>query len=236
MNRNVLFLLAALTFASVTQAAVLPVADVDDDSWAEGDEIVAPLNAEEQARLNAFVPATRPATWTGPTLDPQHKIQPRMLAEALAYFQANEERLANKNWLTIVDFSKPSNTERMFLVDLKTGEVHARHVAHGSGSDPRSTGKATIFSNEPGSNCSSLGFYLAAETYSGKYGYSCRMDGLSETNSNVRARAVVLHGSQYVHDKDVYQGRSFGCFAMSMTTRTFVIDRIRDGSLIYAAK
>lgn len=231
---NVLFLMAALTLGTA-RADLIP-ADVDDDAWAEGDEVVAPLTAQEQARLNAFVPATQPAEWNGPTLDPQKKVNPRMLAEALAYFQANESRIANKDWLTIVDFSKKSNTERMFLVDLKTGAVHARHVAHGSGSDPRATGLATIFSNVSGSNCSSLGFYLTAETYSGKYGYSCRMDGLSETNSNVRPRAVVIHGSEYVYDRDVIQGRSWGCFALSMTTRTFVIDRLKEGSLIYASR
>jgi len=119
---------------------------------------------------------------------------------------------------------------------MKSGAVQAVHVAHGSGSDPRNTGRATVFSNEDGSNCSSLGYYLTAETYDGKHGYSCRMDGLSTTNSNVRERAVVIHGADYVHDSDVKQGRSWGCFALAMTMRTSVIDRLKGGSLIYAGR
>ncbi len=63
-----------------------------------------------------------------------------------------------------------------------------------------------------------------------------KVDGLSATNSNVRARSVVLHGAAYVQESDVKQGRSWGCFALTMSLKDQVIDRIKDGSLMYAAK
>lgn len=209
---------------------------VDDDAGAEGDEIGMPLTASEQARLGAFAEAgesTTPAA-SELQLDPEHKVPAKLLATAVDYYRKNLERIANKDTLTIVDFSSASRRERMFFVDMRSGRVATLHVAHGSGSDPRGTGTATIFKNEAGSNCSSLGFYLTAETYSGKHGYSLRLDGLSATNSNVRERAVVIHGADYVRDADVLQGRSWGCLAVSMAQRTAVIDRLKGGSLIYA--
>lgn len=226
----------AVTVPAVT-AAVLPVEIEDDDAGAEGDERGAPLDAFEQARLGAFEQATGPAApVSDPVLDPQHVIPAQMLADALAYYQKNAARIPNKDFLTVVDFSRASSQARMFLLDMRTGRVTAVHMAHGSGSDPRNTGRATVFSNESGSNCSSLGFYLTAETYTGKHGYSCRLDGLSSMNSNVRPRAVVIHGADYVRDVDVKQGRSWGCLAVSMALRTSIIDRLKGGSLIHAAR
>lgn len=218
-------------------AATFPVPPAqDDDAGAEGDEHAAPLTALERAKLAAFVePAAQPAV-DAVALDPHHLIPEKLLATALAYYRQNLDRIGNPNTLTVVDFSVSSRRSRMFFLDMRTGNVTALHVAHGSGSDPRGTGLATVFSNTEGSNCSSLGFYLTAETYTGKHGYSLRMDGLSATNSNVRARAVVIHGADYVHDADVAQGRSWGCLAVSMGQRTAVVDRLKGGSLIYAGR
>ena len=215
--------------ARMARAALAPAVDQDDDAGAEGDE------RGDAAKVAGFVePAGAGAV--DPALDPTHVIPAKLLATALEYFHQNAARIANKDVLTVVDFSASNHHARMFLLDMQTGAVTALHVAHGSGSDPRSTGFATIFRNDEGSNCSSLGFYLTAETYSGKHGYSLRLDGLSATNSAVRQRAVVIHGADYVHDADVAQGRSWGCLAVSMQQRTAVIDRLKSGSLIYAGQ
>ena len=234
----IVILLATAASAPVRAAARQAPGDatiVDDDTGAEGDEHAAALPASERALLSGFETPTVAAT-PAANLDPQHVVPADLLRDALAYYQQNAARIANKDYLTVVDFSRTSTQPRMFIVDMKSGAVQAVHVAHGSGSDPRNTGRATVFSNEDGSNCSSLGYYLTAETYDGKHGYSCRMDGLSTTNSNVRERAVVIHGADYVHDSDVKQGRSWGCFALAMTMRTSVIDRLKGGSLIYAGR
>ena len=228
--------LTSTAHAALRHDAPVATLDQDDDAGAEGDERAPELSAAERAHLAGFKVAGAATSSALPALDPDHVVPASLLADAVAYFQANQAKITNQDWLTVVDFSRSSTQARMFLVDLHTGKVQAIHVAHGSGSDPRGTGKATIFSNADGSNCSSLGFYLTAETYDGKHGYSCRLDGLSATNSNVRSRAVVIHGADYVHDSDVKQGRSWGCLALSMSIRTNVIDRLKGGSLIYAGQ
>lgn len=169
-------------------------------------------------------------------VDPQNLIAEKMLAQALLYFDQNYNRIKNKNYLTVIDFSKHSSLKRFFIIDMTSGKVWALHVAHGKGSDPDGDGLANIFSNQSGSEASSLGFYLTAETYTGSHGRSLKVDGLSPTNSNVRARSVVIHGAAYVQEADVKQGRSWGCFALTMSLKDQVIDMIKGGSLMYAMK
>lgn len=167
-------------------------------------------------------------------LDPKRLVSSNLLKKAVLYFDANKSNIQNKNYLSVIDFSKKSTLTRFFIINMKTGEVWALHVSHGKGSDPGHDGYAEKFSNVSGSNQSSLGFYKGAETYSGKHGFSLRLDGLSSTNSKARARAIVIHGADYVQESTVIQGRSLGCPAVSMSVRTEVINRLKNGSIIYA--
>lgn len=163
-------------------------------------------------------------------------IPTSLLEKAVVYFDANKSKLGNTNYLSIVDFSKNSAKKRFFIVNMKTGAVVSYYVAHGKGSDPDFDGLATKFSNTAGSNMSSLGFYRTAEVYSGAHGRSLRMDGLSASNSNVRARAIVIHGADYVHASATKQGRSNGCFAFPMSQKDDIITLLKGGSLIYAGQ
>ena len=167
-------------------------------------------------------------------LDPQRLIRTSALKTALAFFDKNQKLIKNKNYITLIDFSKSSSQRRMYVVNMKTGSVWALHTAHGSGSDKNNDGYAERFSNVSGSNASSLGYYLTAETYYGKNGYSLRLDGLSSTNSKARSRAVVVHGASYVQDKTRIQGRSWGCPAVASDYNNTLINIIKSGSLIYA--
>ncbi|HRG98541.1 MAG TPA: murein L,D-transpeptidase catalytic domain family protein [Polyangiaceae bacterium] len=157
-----------------------------------------------------------------------------LLDNALQYYHFNLQRLRNPRYLTIIDFSLHSSKRRLFLIDMQTGRVEPHVVAHGSGSDPENDGVPSGFSNREGSNASSIGYYVTAETYSGKWGNSLRLDGLSSTNSNVRARAVVMHGASYVDDGRSLQGRSWGCPALPMDEKDAVIAKVKGGSLLYA--
>lgn len=167
-------------------------------------------------------------------LDPQRIVPTNLLKKAVLFYNANSSKLANKRVLAVIDFSRPSSEKRLFIVNMQTGNVLAFHVAHGKGSDRNGDGIAERFSNSSGSNASSLGYYMAAETYYGKHGLSLRLDGLSSTNSNARRRAVVIHGATYVKDKNIRQGRSWGCPAISMANRDKVINLLKNGALIYA--
>lgn len=167
-------------------------------------------------------------------LDPHHAVPGKLLDEALEYYDLNHSSLANKDYLTVIDFSKSSVKVRMWVINMSTGSVWPMHVAHGSGSDRDHDGYAEKFSNVEGSNMSSLGVYITAETYSGRNGYSLRLDGMSITNSNARDRAIVVHGANYVSETEEIQGRSAGCPAVTHAYRDQLINRIKEGSVIYA--
>lgn len=171
--------------------------------------------------------------------DPQHAINTGLLKEATLYFHKHKSLFQNQKSLTIIDFSLHSSKKRFFIINVATGEVWSTYTAHGKGSDPGATladttGYARYFSNNPGSNMSSLGPYKTGSTYDGKHGYSLRLNGLASTNSNAYDRAIVVHGASYVHDEAVKQGRSEGCPALPLEYYSKVIDIIKGGSLIYA--
>ncbi len=167
-------------------------------------------------------------------LDPNHEVPTDLLQAALTYYDANLSKITNKNYLSVIDFAQKSTKKRFFIIDMKTGKVWAIHTAHGAGSDSNHDGFAEKFSNVSGSNASSLGFYKAAETYSGSHGFSMRLDGLSSTNSKARARAIVVHAADYVQESAVIQGRSWGCPAVAPQNRDKVISLLKGGSIIYA--
>jgi len=154
--------------------------------------------------------------------------------KALDYFRANSDKIKNKKYIGIVDFAAHSSKVRFFLLDVESGSVHAMHVAHGTGSDPDGDGFATRFSNVPNSRASSLGFYVTGALYYGSRGKSMRLHGLSNTNSNVLSRAVVIHESAYVREANVRQGRSFGCLAVAQSEIRKVLSSLNGGALIYA--
>jgi hypothetical protein len=168
-------------------------------------------------------------------VDPDHEVPKTLLDQALVYFDVNLGQIDNKRCLSVIDFGSPSKRARLFVIDMTTGNVLALHVAHGKGSDPANSGFATRFGNTPNCQMSSRGYYLTAETYQGSHGLSLRLDGLSPTNSNARARAVVIHGADYVEDTNVKPGRSWGCPAVSTANHVRVVNALKGGSIIFAA-
>lgn len=167
-------------------------------------------------------------------LDPGHVVPERALSQAVAYLKKYNSAFANQDYLTVIDYSQHSSRRRFYLIDLKSGKVERYLVAHGSGSDPNRDGYADKFSNEDGSKATSLGFYRTLSTYSGKWGTSLLLQGLSSTNSNAYDRAVVMHGASYVQESSNHAGLSWGCPALDLDVKDSVIRRIKDGALIYA--
>jgi len=152
------------------------------------------------------------------------------------YSKLNAQGKIKNNLLTIVDFSQPSTSKRMYIIDVAKGKLLQHSlVAHG-----RNTGElmAKNFSNEAESFKSSLGFYVTSETYQGKHGLSLRLDGLERSiNDNARARAVVVHGADYAtegfYKATGYLGRSFGCPAVPTKDAGKIINTIKGGSCLF---
>ena len=139
--------------------------------------------------------------------------------------------------LTVIDYSRPSNEPRLWVLDVRNRcLLHHELVAHGRGSGDL---YATQFSNEAGSNSSSLGLFVTAEVYDGAHGRSLRLVGV-EPGINDRAfeRALVVHGADYVSlDFAAEQGRlgrSLGCPALPLAAAGRVIDAIQGGTPLFA--
>jgi hypothetical protein len=176
-------------------------------------------------------------------LDRGDAVPRGLLEDAIAYFDVNAALIPKQDFLVVIDFSLYSGKDRYWLVDLATGDVEPHKVSHGDGSDPDNDGMADSFGNVEGSHKTSLGFYLTGEIYDGTHRHSMRLDGLSPdgspngmANTRARERLIVMHEASYVDDdRTTQQGRSNGCPALDPTIEVAMVDRIHDGSLIYAA-
>ncbi len=138
--------------------------------------------------------------------------------------------------LTIIDYTKPCSSRRFYVIDLVNYKLlYNTLVAHGKNSGDY---YCSTFSNRPKSLQSSPGFFLTAESYSGRHGYSLRLDGVEPgLNDLARERAIVIHGAEYVAQHYVddvgYIGRSFGCPALPLELNSKIIDLIKGGSCLY---
>lgn len=154
--------------------------------------------------------------------------------QAVAGYEKIEGR--KRDILTLIDFSKPSTEERLYVFDMKKHRLlFSSVVSHGKNSG---NNYATSFSNEYGSYKSSLGFYLTESTYQGKNGYSLILNGLEKgINDRARERAIVVHGAAYADPSVVARGgrlgRSFGCPALPPKLSRPIIDAIKGGSVMY---
>lgn len=167
--------------------------------------------------------------------------RPALLDEALAALDRHRARIARRDRIALVDFSRPSSEARMQLINVESGLVEESWlVAHGNGSDPAATGMLHRFSNAHGSNATSRGAYLVADVYHGKHGRSQRVLGLDASNDQALARAIVFHGADYVRPELIASqgriGRSQGCFAVERSCIDPVIARLGTGRMIYAGK
>lgn len=175
-------------------------------------------------------------------------VSSRALTTALqAYDVAWGRRQTTSPIFTVVDFSKSDDEERLWVLNLETGQVlFSEFVAHGYGSDgPGYSDTPDRFSNTNGSGASSLGLMRAGrkrESYAGpRRGTDVReFHGLEEGfNDNVHSRNVIMHagisgstGNQYVSERGV-SGASAGCWALDPKVNAQVIAAIPEGSLIF---
>jgi hypothetical protein len=199
---------------------------------------VAPVTAESATMPStaASVSAFDMAGWEAAELG---SADPKVVSLALHAAEAAVERgdADRPATLTVIDFSRPSTSKRMWVYDLRTRTMlFEEFVAHGRNSGHNLT---TAFSNQPESHKSSLGLYRTAEGYVGKHGYSLRLDGLeARFNDRARERAIVIHGAEYVNGATAVAqgrlGRSLGCPAVRPQIARELIDAVKEGGLVFA--
>lgn len=162
------------------------------------------------------------------------KVNTKAFELAVAGYNKITDR--KRDVLTLIDFSKPSTEERLFVFDMNKKElIYSSVVSHGRNSGGN---YATAFSNKNGSYKSSLGFYLTENTYNGKNGYSLVLEGLEKgVNDHARQRAIVMHGAAYANPSVIRAGgrlgRSLGCPALPQKMNKPIIDAIKGGSILY---
>lgn len=151
----------------------------------------------------------------------------------LGYVQISHK---NPGVLIIIDYTKPSNEERFYVLDLnKKKLIYSTRVAHSKNSGLEIP---LEFSDDPNSYQSSLGFFVTLGEYNGAYGYSLRLKGLEENiNANAEDRAIVIHGGDIVEDEYIkkfgFAGRSLGCPVLPNSLTREIIDFIKHGRVLF---
>jgi hypothetical protein len=209
-----------MTMSPISRRSVLGIAVAGGAMLAAGTRVAAaPLN-----QINAAA--------TG--------VDAGLCDRAFAALSFHRRALWADDVVAIADFGTSSALPRFHLVDMVRGETTTLLVAHGLGSDPLDSGFLHAFSNQYGSNATSEGAFVTAERYAGMHGLSRRLNGLDPTNSNARARDVVIHAASYVsRDKVAIEGkigRSNGCFAFAECDIAQVLARLGQGRLLYAGR
>ena len=154
-----------------------------------------------------------------------------------AYKNAVIHGAVKKPILTVIDYSLPSDQQRMWIFDLRRARLlYHTYVAHGKNSGMNIPNH---FSNQSSSKETSLGTFVTKDTYIGSNGYSLNLQGLEKGfNDNAYNRRVVIHGAWYVEPSFIHQnghaGRSWGCPSIAKTIAKPVINTIKNGSVVFA--
>lgn len=167
-----------------------------------------------------------------PEFDASWKLSKEIYEKAVLTYDYWARDLEVNRFVTVVDLGKKSSERRFYVFDLEAGRVDELLTTHGKGSDPRNSGVGNDFSNEADSLKSSLGTYLTQKSYTGSHGYSLKLAGIEDTNSNAFERAIVIHSAPYVSELSSEAGRSWGCLVLDPIISRATIDRIKGGSLI----
>jgi len=220
----------------VTAKAAEVVATAEPATFVTGGEPAARVKTGVEAEVATALASLKASVRT--------TSHPRALEDAFkAYYayKAKNPEDVKKPYLYFVDYGLSSTEKRGYVFDMdkKTIVDGPFTVAHGRGSGPRS-GIPTRFSNTHGAATTSLGLYLAQETYAfgGKAGggyyksIGLRLKGLSgEFNSNARSRGVVAHGAPYVTASG--SGRSEGCPAVEQSRAKTLMPLLSNGAMVF---
>lgn len=103
----------------------------------------------------------------------------------------------NTNYCLFVDYGIPSGSPRVFVWSFAEGRVVYRgHAMHGPGKG--STAETPVFSNAPGSHCSSIGKFEVTRRHGKRNKTGYYLKGLERSNSQAYYRGIMIHSSMWV--------------------------------------
>ena len=146
------------------------------------------------------------------------------------------DKFGRYRYIAYCDLGINSAEHRFWIHDTKHDKILPFKTSHGSGgkNEYPHDGECREVSNVPGSHMSCVGMFKCAETYMGRNGYSLRLDGLSETNSKARPRAIVIHKHGAMNNiRGSISPRSWGCFMFSPYDYKRIIDMLKNGSPLF---
>ena len=159
------------------------------------------------------------------------------LRRTVTFINSNYLRIRNQRFVTIIDYSQPSSSHRMYVFDLMNGSIERHPVSHGSGSGNMTW--ASGFTDRPNSNATSTGAFLTASSTSTsqRVGFRLVLEGAERTNQNALQRGIVMHGAWYATEEFLRTygrvGRSQGCPAMDPQTARRLLPQLAGGSVVY---
>ena len=150
--------------------------------------------------------------------------------ETLAFAKRNN---MNEHYALFVDYSIRSGKPRLFVWDFhKHKIVTSSYVMHGPGKG--STKKRPVFSNEPGSECSSLGRFLVTKEHGAIFKRSFRLKGMDGDNLTAYARGLMIHGSTYLDGHcwmryiPLHRASCQGCVTVTTRGMDYLWDLVND--------
>jgi len=170
-------------------------------------------------------------------------VPEKPLRQALARLAQNRDRrIKNTNYMAIADFTMDSNKRRLFVLNLKTGEVEAFYTAHGRGRGGRTNTHlhASYFGTSSGSYLTPPGFHVTSPVERNpRKGLSLRLDGLDARNANSASRGILIHGQNRDYATEAFvrsnghAGRSEGCLTVDPKRLRNIVQKLKDGALVY---
>ena len=205
----------------------------------------SPARPTDEGFADATIAArtlTALAAFKGAVHQLSHPAALEMAFRSYFAFASENPEQVKKPFLYFVDYGLSSTEKRGYVFDMRSLTIvdGPFTVAHGRGSSRARLGVPTRFSNRHGSYATSLGLFLAQDTYtfSGKAAgrrytaVGLRLIGLSgDYNDNAFSRRVVAHGAPYVTASRA--GRSEGCPAIEPSRARTLLPKLARGGLVF---
>ncbi len=123
---------------------------------------LVPKSVKEWVKVNLFAPEKQKNTENINELYKKLKWREKPdffpFYLAMQWYNKQKNNLRNKDYLTVIDYSKPVSQNRLYVINMKTLTVE-NCVPTWHGKNSGDTQKTTDFSNEKGSNKTSIGFF-----------------------------------------------------------------------------